>query len=277
MKLSVLNRLNKAGYYAYHRSFESGEFYPEHNHAFYEFLLVTSGTLRQTLNGRRADINSGCLQFLLPTDTHRVGCFSTDARVTLYNFHVSRQELMRDYGFITEGMRLHIGDCVRQTAPLPDGELARLCGLFERVHTPVPETPRIRGIFRLLTLELLEKLIGRTHCDNECDEPPAWLNEVCAEMHKLENFRCGLNRMKELAGCSVEHLCRMMRRYFGMTPNEFILELRLQQAAQQLEAGCGITEAAFGCGFSNLSYFRRCFRKYYALSPREFRAGLRRE
>jgi AraC-like DNA-binding protein len=48
-----------------------------------------------------------------------------------------------------------------------------------------------------------------------------------------------------------------------------LLELRLRKAADLLAqpAGRRISDIAFGCGFNDLSYFNRCFRRRFGLTP----------
>ena len=48
-----------------------------------------------------------------------------------------------------------------------------------------------------------------------------------------------------------------------------LLELRLRKAAQLLArpAGRRISDIAFDCGFNDLSYFNRCFRRRFGLTP----------
>lgn len=59
----------------------------------------------------------------------------------------------------------------------------------------------------------------------------------------------------------------------GMTPNEFVLNHRLKQAAQLLhsESHLQISEIADRLGFGSPRYFTRCFKSQYGMSPVEFR------
>lgn len=58
----------------------------------------------------------------------------------------------------------------------------------------------------------------------------------------------------------------------GISPNRFLNRLRLQQAIHKLNhTNLPITEIALDCGFSNISYFNRCFSDYLGISPRQFR------
>jgi hypothetical protein len=59
----------------------------------------------------------------------------------------------------------------------------------------------------------------------------------------------------------------------GTTPSGYILERRLQRAAERLTASpsASITEIAFELGFNDSAYFARCFRQQFGVPPREWR------
>jgi AraC family transcriptional regulator len=82
--------------------------------------------------------------------------------------------------------------------------------------------------------------------------------------------------LDELAGAvslSPYHFARSFRATTGMTPHAFVTEHRLMVARDLLlRGGTSVTEVAFAVGFSNVSHFRRLFRRRYGLTP----AGLRR-
>jgi AraC-like DNA-binding protein len=53
-----------------------------------------------------------------------------------------------------------------------------------------------------------------------------------------------------------------------------LLELRLRKAADLLARASEwrISDIAFDCGFNDLSYFNRCFRRRFGLTPTAARA-----
>lgn len=59
----------------------------------------------------------------------------------------------------------------------------------------------------------------------------------------------------------------------GMSPNEFIRDLRLQHAAKLiLSQKILIKEACYMSGFSDLKYFGKCFKKKFGMPPGEYRS-----
>lgn len=65
---------------------------------------------------------------------------------------------------------------------------------------------------------------------------------------------------------------RKIKGLTSMSTTEFIKTIRLKKAAQLIENNAGsISEIAYMVGFDNLSYFTRCFKQYYKVSPSEYK------
>jgi AraC-like DNA-binding protein len=63
-----------------------------------------------------------------------------------------------------------------------------------------------------------------------------------------------------------------MRRVFRLTPGQFILKVRMDEAMRRLRKTMDpLTEIAFDCGYSDQSAFTRQFHQTVGLSPGEFR------
>lgn len=59
----------------------------------------------------------------------------------------------------------------------------------------------------------------------------------------------------------------------GQTPNEFIVSIRLAKAAEMLLSGeeeLNISEIAYSVGFNTASYFSKCFRQHFGITPTEY-------
>ncbi len=67
---------------------------------------------------------------------------------------------------------------------------------------------------------------------------------------------------------------RLMKRFFGLTPSQFIAKTRIAAASRLLrETDQSIADIALACGFYDHSAFTRAFRAMTGVTPTQFRAG----
>lgn len=78
--------------------------------------------------------------------------------------------------------------------------------------------------------------------------------------------------MARQLGFSVTHFIHLFQAETGMTPHQYGIHLRMEQAkAMLLESDRSISWIAHACGYQDELYFSRIFRKKNGLSPSEFR------
>ncbi len=78
--------------------------------------------------------------------------------------------------------------------------------------------------------------------------------------------------MAEISGLSRSHFTRLFSETEGVSPNTYLENLRLKTAVQLLRAGLmTVAEAACSCGYYDVNYFCRVFKKRMGLTPGEFR------
>ena len=74
----------------------------------------------------------------------------------------------------------------------------------------------------------------------------------------------------ELCNMSEVNFRRLFREYTGMSPIEYRNDIRLTNARNKLQSGeYNVSEAAELCGFSNLSFFIRLYKKKYGYTPKK--------
>ena len=68
-------------------------------------------------------------------------------------------------------------------------------------------------------------------------------------------------------------LFKKIKTLTGMTPNMFVLSIKLKRASQEILAHPdeNIADIAYRCGFNTPSYFIKCFKKFYGMTPLAFR------
>ncbi len=77
-----------------------------------------------------------------------------------------------------------------------------------------------------------------------------------------------LDQLAALAGCSRAQLCRRFRRLVGMSPIQYVLQLRLETARElMLSTERDIESIAQDCGFSDRYHLSRAFSARYGMGP----------
>ena len=76
--------------------------------------------------------------------------------------------------------------------------------------------------------------------------------------------------MKEF-NISNSSLYRLYKNNFGMSPEQYIQIYRIEQAKNMLKNNISIKETAYLCGFSDVMYFSRVFKKIVGVPPSSYK------
>ncbi|NAS30467.1 helix-turn-helix domain-containing protein [Flavobacteriaceae bacterium R38] len=88
---------------------------------------------------------------------------------------------------------------------------------------------------------------------------------------KIIDSQFDVNQFATLLGMSRMQLHRKLKALTGQSATEFIRRQRLKLAEELLKKPeVNIAQVGYAVGFENPSYFTRCFKKYYGMSPSEF-------
>ncbi|WP_147371976.1 hybrid sensor histidine kinase/response regulator transcription factor [Mariniphaga sediminis] len=81
-----------------------------------------------------------------------------------------------------------------------------------------------------------------------------------------------VDELGQRAGMSRVHLYRKIKKLTDMSVSEFANSVKLRKSLELLKnSGKSIAEIAYESGFSSPSYFTRCFKDQFKMSPSEFR------
>lgn len=88
----------------------------------------------------------------------------------------------------------------------------------------------------------------------------------------LADSDLNVNALCEISGVNNKQIYRKMKQLTGMTPVEFIRSVRMKKAAMLLrQQKFSVAEVMYMVGFSNHSYFSKCFKAEFNVTPLQFK------
>jgi len=246
-----------------------------HTHEFAEFFLVISGKIKHLVNSENQELHTGTLVFIRPTDIHGFEQLDgSDCELVSVAFKL---EFLRDLSVYLGNdffLRKYTGPVtspVFKLALLETNELATQLIRMNALQNTAHGLARLK--FKIMIADIFTRFFLNTESNDVISERPEWFDRLITTMNHRDNLSSGLERMKQLAPCTQEHLCKCFRKYQDKTPTEYISELRIKQAAKQIvETDEKILAIALELGFKSLSRFYSMFKKYYGISPAKYRS-----
>lgn len=230
-----------------------------HDHDFFEIFLVVQGSVQHEKNGTKQRCDAGRMVFIKDTDLHR---FEADQQVQVLNVAFSSAFYTRVSDLFGTG----IGTLEVQL----DKEkcLHYLAGFEELMTGGVPDNREVR--LKVLLIEMLSHFWVSS--EKKRPDEPQWFYAFVKNISRPEMFTRKLPELYKEADRSPEHIARTFQKYRQTTPGEYLMKLRLQYAGNLLAlSDRAIIDICYETGFQNLSYFYRCFKARYGMTPQEYR------
>lgn len=225
-----------------------------------EFVAQGKGTLH--LQGRRHDLMAGTLFAYGPGIPHLI---RSDPQERLVKYFVDFAG--REAGALLRAHAPKPGRLIQTSGP---GEVMALFDTL--IREGLRNTPYTGRIAALLVRQLALKA-AETALPAGSASSPAFATYCRCKQH-LEQHWTSLHTLDAAAAaCHVNasHLCRLFQRFGHQSPYQYLLRLKMNHAAQQLQvAGAAVKAVADSAGFSDPFHFSRVFKSVMGVSPSQF-------
>ncbi len=227
-----------------------------------EIQLCHEGSGSVLLNGERLDFNEGDIITVAPNVIHYTG---TKTRI-VYSCIIINCDFIRKMGI----------DCNTVSfSPRINSEYVRKLFCQLKALYDDTETPWRTVKLNLLLLSLITEL-AEHHSSPK--NPPKLSNRAFDSVRKTINYirqnyqaRIRLDALSLFICTDKYTLCRDFKRLTGQTIIEYTNSYRCQRAAELISSGATVAEAASACGFENMSFFTRCFKKNTGNLPSSYK------
>lgn len=265
-----------------------GTFYPErffvqrHWHYPVEILKIVKGTFTVEINLETYTLNTGDICFINSEELH---CLEGNQSDTIHDAIIFNPHIL-EFTYPDEFQEQFAAPFLKHDSSLPrllspsDSLHPTVSRLFEQA-VELGKKEDIGWYFRvkLLLLEMFYELCINKKMPAAGDLLSAAGKERTDRYKKIvsfiENHYMKKITLDDLAGevqVNSQYLCHFFKEISGISPVQYLIRHRIEKSKELLkDTTRSILEISLDCGFENVSYFIRQFRKVTGMTPRQYR------
>ena len=130
---------------------------------------------------------------------------------------------------------------------------------------------RVQMALLALIIELREQHTKGENASDSENKKFAVVKKTIGYIRENYDKKLTLEVLAELAFTDKFSLSRSFKTVTGQTVVEYINNYRCDRAKELIRKGSPINEAAIQCGFNNMSFFTKTFKKYSGVNPSEYK------
>ncbi len=244
-----------------------------HWHPEMEIIRVNRGSFTYMLDDRSGMAQAGDLLFVNSGSLHAgvpmEGC--------LYDCVVFDLSLLHSPGPAAGALQKFAQHkwLVQPCLPRQDAELQTIaCGIFTALLQKAPGHQLMvqGGLLQFFGHVLAQGYYSQnTQQSHGAFRKTQQLKQVLALIENDYDAHLSLEELASTAGMTPKYFCHFFRSMTGRTPIDYLNRHRIETACSRIAAGENhITEVAYDCGFNDLSYFIRVFKRYKNVTPKQY-------
>ncbi len=262
--------------YAHHKTgnlqmniYESSNDIPYHWHDEYEFIYATDGKCECIINGRRIEINKGEAILINSGELHTVNTIE-DGQFFAIVFHpylIFGTEL-NEFLFKKISYKRFYKNSDCKDVPI--------ITLLMQIHSTFYD--RYYGFELTLKAHLIQifSMIysNKLYTINEKSDSVTSdeFSHIVEYIHNYYSEKISLDQVSEHANFSKSYLIRLFKKNTGKTFSAYLNSYRIYKAVEMLDTTSkNILEISENCGFENVAYFIKIFKKITGTTPYKYR------
>lgn len=252
---------------------------PLHNHDFYEINYIYRGSVTNQLNDQTIHQDINKILLMNPYAYHSPRVDTPDT--ILFNILIRKNftaEILSDLSYQDSNlMNLFLSGSLGMSPIQPylvfDNTPRINFLLQEMIREFYNKKPYYQQILYSKLMELWSMFARQKEEKNAAKKGqyPSDINEI---LNYIQHH-CGSVSLEEISkkfGFSVSHLSRYINKYTGYKFNEILHQFKMQNAVNYLtHSNLTIPEITEIVGYSDVSYFRKVFKKEFGISPNAYR------
>ncbi len=244
-----------------------------HWHYNVEIIRVLKGKLSVTLNNRKFDVFEGETVFVNSETLH--GAIPSDCvyDCIVFNLAFLKSGNVACDLFLDSLLNHHAYIFDKINSPYTDGVINRLFSVLDERSDGFQF--KVLGAINELIGVLKENQLFTYQVDGlgeKDDKNVAKLKRILAFIRENFDKDLTLDDMASAVDFSTKYFCSFFKNTTGKTPVEYLNDYRVERAARKLlGSDMPITQIAYTCGFNDLSYFIKTFKRIKGCTPKNYR------
>jgi AraC-like DNA-binding protein len=223
-----------------------------------EFLQATEGSGYVLCGAEKLPLTP---QTVVVVNADTLHCIGTDSQV------VHRCLIIDNSFFLANGVPIN---SLYFQSLIKDPQVSALLDTIAQAYAQYdPEDYRSILAIRSPVLQLVQLLCLRYTSQKPDNPANEYVKKAMVFLRQNHSKALSLDALAEAVGISKYHLCRQFKLFTGKTIVQTINQMRCMEARRLIEGGMPVSAAAPSCGFDNLSYFTRTYKKYLGSLPSE--------
>lgn len=244
-----------------------------HWHNEIEIIRVNSGVFNLNLNGITYSLTNGDIIFVECGTLHSGDPENCFYECVVFDLNMLRRQKDKVSSYISPFIDGRLGiNCI-----IPD----KSSSVYLAVSNLFSVTKKADEFYELETYCIIFRLFSELYKTNivaPMNKNPQTLKKNHTVINLLnwieDNYteNITLKKLSEISNLNEKYICRIFKEYTSKTPINYINEIRIEAACHEMTANHkSITESAIMCGFNDLSYFSKIFKRYKNISPQKYR------
>ena len=243
-----------------------------HAHDYVEMILWVEGDVQYLSGSRGATAQEGSVVIIPPGRSHttrllRRGRYTRDV---LYFSPAA-------FSPFGEEMLLSLLSAAAEcfTVTLTGDELRAARGAIDRITAAVTSDGPLGGFAAYSGVTDLLVTVSSAFVRGASPTQAHRLPETVSEIRRyIERNYAAVSSIDALACAfyySREHLSRVFRKYYNISPHDYLERCRIREAMRRLRAGERVADVCYGVGYRSMSVFLAAFRRITGCTPSAFR------
>ena len=227
-----------------------------------EIQICEKGSGSVLLNGEKKSFEEGDIVVVNSNIIHYTG---TDSFLT-YSCIIINSDFLTSVGI--EYDRIIFCDKIK------DAELQKLMCDLKKIYSDTNEQCRVTKLYSVLLAllcVLCEKYSSQKNSQKTGGQSFETVKSALKYIRKNYSSKITLDQLSRAVHTNKYTLCRDFKKIAGQTVVEYINSYRTQRAADYISSGYTVAEAARLCGFENISFFTKTFKKNLGVLPSSYK------